>query len=53
MISALVIIMALPTMTVVPMLAAQNSNEGEYAAGMTVVTLVASVATIPLAVFLA
>ncbi len=53
MVSALVIIMALPTMTVVPMLAAQNGDEGEYAAGITVVTLVTSMATIPLVVFLA
>lgn len=53
LVSALVIIMALPVMTVVPMVAAQNGDEGEYATGITVVTLVASVATIPLAVLLA
>lgn len=53
LVSALVIIMALPVMTVVPMVAAQNGDEGEYATGITVVTLVASVVTIPLAVLLA
>lgn len=53
MVSALVIIMALPVMTVVPMIADQNGNEGEYATGIAVVTLVASMVTIPLAVLLA
>ena len=39
---AMVAIMALPIMTVVPMIAKQNGHEGDYAAGMTVVTLAAS-----------
>ena len=53
LVSALVIIMALPVMTVVPLVASQNGHEGEYATGITVATLVASIATIPLAVLLA
>ena len=50
---AMVAIMALPIMTVVPMIAKQNGHEGDYAAGMTVVTLVASAVAIPLAQLLA
>lgn len=49
----MVAIMALPIMTVVPMIAKQNGHEGDYAAGMTVVTLVASAVTIPLVQLLA
>lgn len=52
MVSALAIIMALPTMTVVPLVVSTNGTEGAYATGITVVTLVASIATIPLVVFL-
>lgn len=52
MVSALVIIMALPVMTVVPMVVAANGKEYEYATGITVVTLVVSIVTIPLVVFL-
>ena len=44
---AMVVIMSLPIMTVVPMIAKQNGHEGDYAAGMTVVTLIASVVTTP------
>ena len=44
--------MSLPVMTVVPMIVAQRGNEGDYAAGITVATLVASVVTIPLVQFL-
>lgn len=47
-----VVIMALPTMTLVPIIARRNGHEGDYAAGTTVATLVASVATIPLVVWL-
>ena len=39
---------ALPVMTVVPMVSAQNGNEGDYAAGISVATFIACVATIPL-----
>ena len=39
---------ALPVMTVVPMISAQNGNEGAYATGIAVVTFVACVLTIPL-----
>ncbi len=52
MVRALAIIMALPVMTVVPLVVAANGRETEYATGITVVTLVASIATIPLVVFL-
>lgn len=52
MVGALAIIMALPVMTVVPMLVATNGKEPDYATGITVVTLVASIVTIPLVVFL-
>lgn len=43
---------ALPVMTVVPMISAQNGNEGPYATGIAVVTFVACVLTIPLVAFL-
>ncbi len=52
MIMGLTIIMALPVMTVVPMIATANGDEGEYATGITVVTLVVSIFTIPLVAFL-
>lgn len=52
MVGALSIIMARPVMTVVPMLVATNGKESDYATGITVVTLVASILTIPLVVFL-
>lgn len=52
MVLALAIIMALPVMTVVPMVVANNGKEYEYATDITVVTLVASIVTIPLVVFL-
>lgn len=52
MVLALAIIMALPVMTVVPMVVANNGKEYEYATGITVVTLVASIVTIPFVVFL-
>lgn len=52
MVLALAIIMALPVMTVVPMVVANNGKEYEYATGITVVTLVVSIVTIPLVVFL-
>lgn len=52
LITAFVLIMALPVMTVVPMIAQQNGHEGEYASGTLEVTLVASVFTMPLVAFL-
>ncbi|WP_251212013.1 AEC family transporter [Adlercreutzia murintestinalis] len=52
MVLALSIIMALPVMTVVPLLVATNGKESEYATGITVATLVVSIFTIPLVVFL-
>ena len=53
MVISMIFIMALPTMTVVPMIVSIHGNEGEYAAGVTVVTLAACIATMPLVVFLA
>ena len=53
MTAALVMIAALPVMTVVPMVAKDHGNEGEYAAGITAVTLVACVITIPVVAFAA
>lgn len=50
--TSMVVIMSLPVMTVVPMIAAQRGDEGDYAAGIAVATLVASVVTIPLVQFL-
>lgn len=44
----LVILSALPTMTVIPILVKSGSGEGEYAAGVTMVTLLASLVTLPL-----
>ena len=39
---------ALPTMTVVPMIASLYGNEGAYTSGITVVTLLAGIFTLPL-----
>ena len=50
---AMTIIMALPVMTVVPMVARAHGNEGDYATGITAVTLLACVATIPLVTLIA
>lgn len=52
MVAAITLIAALPTMTIVPMVAAQHGLYGDYAAGLTVATLVFSIATIPLVAFL-
>ena len=51
MMVSMVAIMSLPIMTVVPMISAQNGNEGAYATGIAVVTFVACVLTIPLVAF--
>ena len=53
MVVSMIVIMALPTMTVVPMVAAAHGNEGEYAAGVTVVTLASCIVTLPFVVLLA
>ena len=45
---AMVVLMSLPVMTVVPMIAKANGDCGDYAAGVTAVTLAASVVTVPL-----
>lgn len=50
--TSMVVIMSLPVMTVVPMIATQRGNEGDYAAGITMATIIASVVTIPLVQFL-
>ena len=51
MVASLTMIMALPTMTVVPMIASQHGNEGDYAAGLTAATLALCLVTIPLVSF--
>lgn len=52
MLECFVVLMSLPTMTMVPILANENGHEGDYASGVTVVTLLASLATIPLVALL-
>ena len=52
-ITAMVVLMSLPVMTVVPMIARAYGNCGEYAAGVTAVTLAVSVVTVPLVQLLA
>lgn len=44
----LIILSALPTMTVIPILAKNGSNEGEYAASVTMITFIASLLTLPI-----
>lgn len=44
----MILIAGLPTMTVIPMLAKNGGNEGEYATGITMLTLAASLFTLPL-----
>lgn len=44
----MILIAGLPTMTVIPMLVKNGGNEGEYATGITMVTLTASLVTLPL-----
>lgn len=53
MVQCFTIITALPVMTLVPIIASKNGHEGDYAAGITVATLVISVATIPFVAWLA
>ena len=48
MICSMIILMSLPTMTVVPMIAEMRGGNGAYATGITVATLAASIVTIPL-----
>ncbi|MDO4191615.1 MAG: AEC family transporter [Bacteroidales bacterium] len=43
---------ALPVMTVVPMISEQNGSEGAYATGIAIMTFVACVVTIPVVAFL-
>lgn len=47
-ISALVVLMALPTMTVVPMIVETYGGDGAYASGITTITLAFSIVTIPI-----
>lgn len=51
LICSMIILMSLPTMTVVPMIAKTNGHEGAYAAGITIATLAISIVTIPFVVF--
>ena len=48
----MILIAGLPTMTVIPMLVKNGGNEGEYATGVTMMTLVASLITLPLISFI-
>lgn len=48
----LVILAALPTMTVIPMLVRSNIEDKEYAAGTTLVTIAASLVTLPIVTYL-
>lgn len=48
----LVILSALPTMTVIPILIKSTSSEGEYAASVTMITLLVSLVTLPLVAWL-
>lgn len=52
MIFSMIILMSLPTMTVVPMVAEMRGSNGAYATGITVATLAASIVTIPLVAML-
>ena len=52
MVTAITLVAALPTMTIVPMIATQRGPYGDYAAGITVTTLALSLVTIPLVTFL-
>lgn len=52
-IGCMVLYIALPVMTVVPMVSAQNGSEGPYATGLAVMTFVACVITIPVVAFVA
>ena len=51
--AGMTLIMALPVMTVVPMIAKQYGNEGDFAAGITVATLVICMVTIPVVAYVA
>ena len=51
MVACMVLVIALPVMTVVPMIASTNGNEGDYATGIAVVSFIACVVTIPLVAF--
>lgn len=52
LVTSITLLAALPTMTIVPMIASQRGDYGDYAAGITVATLVFSLVTIPLVTFL-
>ena len=52
-VGCIVLFIALPVMTVVPMIAGQNSEEGPYATGIAVLSFVACLVTIPLVAFVA
>lgn len=51
MTACLTLTLALPVMTVVPMIAGANGHEGPYATGIAVATFLACVVTIPLVAF--
>lgn len=53
LVASITMIAALPVMTVVPMIAEKHGHEGDYAAGITAVTLAVCVATMPFVAFAA
>lgn len=53
LVGCIALYIALPVMTVVPMISAQNGSEGPYATGIAVMTFIACVITIPLVAFVA
>lgn len=49
----LIILSALPTMTVIPIFASAYTSEGDYATGIALLTIMLSMITLPLVVFIA
>lgn len=49
----LIILSALPTMTVIPIFASAYTSEGDYATGIALLTIVLSMITLPLVIFIA
>ena len=49
----LIILSALPTMTVIPIFASAYTSEGDYATGIALMTIILSMITLPLVIFIA
>lgn len=52
-INMLVVVSGLPTVTVMPLFASTYSSEGEYATGITMLTILISMASLPIVAFIA